>query len=62
MRSRLSTTARRRGRRLLLEDVAGAEFGRIKAATDAGVPTFSLRNVKEFSVYRSKPVKETETC
>ncbi len=44
----------------LLEDVTGAEFGRIKAVADAGVPTFSLRNVKEFSVYRSKPVKETE--
>jgi polygalacturonase len=44
----------------VLEDVEGAELGRIKAAGDAGVPTFSLRGVKDFSVYRSKPVVDTE--
>jgi polygalacturonase len=44
----------------VLDDVESAEFGRIKAGSDAGVPTFSLRNVKDFSVYRSKPVKDTE--
>jgi hypothetical protein len=44
----------------VLEDVEGAEFGRIKAAADVGVPTFSLRGVKEFSVYRSRPMKDTE--
>jgi polygalacturonase len=44
----------------VLEDVERAEFGRIKAQTDAGVPTFALRDVKEFSLYRSKPVPDTE--
>ena len=44
----------------VLADVESGEFGRIKASSDAGVPTFSLRNVKDFSVYRSKPVKDTE--
>lgn len=44
----------------VLEDVDGAEFGRIKAATDAGVPTFSLRAVKNFSVWRSRPVGDVE--
>ena len=44
----------------VLEDVEGAEFGRIKAAADAGGATFALRGVREFSVYRSKPVKDTE--
>jgi polygalacturonase len=44
----------------VLEDVEDAEFGRIKAAADVGIPTFSLRAVKGFSVYRSRPVKDTE--
>src|SRR5215831_17300943 len=44
----------------VIEDAESAEFGRIKAATDAGVPTFVLRDVKGFSVYRSRPVPETE--
>jgi len=44
----------------VLEDAENAEFGRIKAAADAGVPTFVLRDVKGFSVYRSKPVPDTE--
>ncbi len=44
----------------VLEDVEGAEFGRIKAAGDAGVPTFALNNVKDFSVFRSKPMPDTE--
>jgi polygalacturonase len=44
----------------VLEDAENVEFGRIKAATDAGVPTFVLRDVKGFSVYRSKPVPDTE--
>jgi polygalacturonase len=43
----------------VLEDVEGAEFGRIKAA-DAGVPTFVLGNVRDFSVFRSRPVPDTE--
>ena len=44
----------------VLEDAENAEFGRIKAATDAGVPTFVLRDVKNFSLYRSRPVPDTE--
>jgi len=44
----------------VLEDAENAEFGRIKATTDAGVPTFMLRDVKNFSLYRSRPVPDTE--
>ncbi len=44
----------------VLDDVEAADFGRIKAATDAGVPTFSLNQVRDFSVVRSKPVPDTE--
>lgn len=44
----------------VLDDVEGADFGRIKAATDHGVPTFSLNQVRDFSVGRSKPVPDTE--
>ena len=44
----------------VLEDAENVEFGRIKATTDAGVPTFVLRDVRGFSVYRSKPVPDTE--
>jgi polygalacturonase len=44
----------------LLEDVGGAEFGRIKTPVNAGVPTFVLKQVHDFSVFRSKPVPDTE--
>ncbi len=44
----------------VVEDAENAEFGRIKAASDAGVPTFVLRDVKNFSLYRSRPVPDTE--
>ena len=44
----------------VLEDAENTEFGRIKAATDAGIPTFVLRNVKSFSLYRSRPVPDAE--
>jgi polygalacturonase len=44
----------------VLEDVEGADFGRIKAGTMAGAPTFVLNKVKSFSVFRSKPVLDTE--
>lgn len=43
-----------------LDDVESAAFGRIKAPTDAGVPTFSLNQVRDFSVVRSKPVVDTD--
>jgi polygalacturonase len=44
----------------VLEDVEGADFGRIKAGTMAGAPMFILSNVKYFSVFRSRPVPDTE--
>jgi hypothetical protein len=44
----------------VLDDVEGADFGRIKAATDHGVATFSLNQVRDFSVARSKPVADME--
>jgi len=46
----------------VLDDVEGSEFGRIKAAADVGVPTFGLNNVRDFSVFRSKPVPDTEVA
>jgi polygalacturonase len=44
----------------VLEDVEGADFGRIKAGTMLGAPVFVLNNVKYFSVWRSRPVPDTE--
>ncbi|HZQ93883.1 MAG TPA: glycoside hydrolase family 28 protein [Candidatus Sulfotelmatobacter sp.] len=44
----------------VLDDVEGADFGRIRASSDAGVPMFALNQVREFSVVRSKPVADTE--
>ncbi len=44
----------------LLEDVQGAEFGRIKVPVAAGIPTFRLSNVRDFAVYRSRPVPDAE--
>ena len=44
----------------VLDDVEDAAFGRIKAATDAGTPTFSLNQVREFSVARSRPLADVD--
>jgi len=44
----------------VVDDVEGGDFGRIKAGLTSGVPTFALSDVKNFSVYRSKPVPDTE--
>jgi hypothetical protein len=44
----------------VLEDVEGADFGRIKGGASSGVSTFTLNNVRDFSVWRSKPVPDTE--
>jgi hypothetical protein len=46
----------------VVEDVDGADFGRIKVAVTAGVPTFAVSNVRSFSVYRSKPVPDTDVA
>ena len=43
-----------------LEDVEDATFGRMKVPVTAGAPTFVLERVRGFSVFRSKPVKDTE--
>ena len=45
-----------------LEDVRGAEFGRIKVAVREGVATFRLSNVRDFAVYRSRPVRDAEVA
>ncbi len=44
----------------VLEDVQDATFGRIKVPFSGTVPTFVLNQVKEFSIFRSKPVPDTE--
>jgi len=44
----------------VVEDVQGADFSRIKVPSTAGVPTFALSNVKDFSVRHSQPVPDTE--
>jgi polygalacturonase len=46
----------------VLEDVKDATFGRMKVPVNAGVPTFVLNQVQEFSVFRSKPVPDTEVA
>ncbi len=46
----------------VLEDVEDATFGRMKVPVNAGVPTFVLNRVKEFSVFRSKPVPDAEVA
>ncbi len=43
----------------VLEDVQGADFLRIKTQRAAGVPTFVLRKVGDFSTYLSRPVPDT---
>jgi hypothetical protein len=43
----------------VIDDVDGADFGRIKLTPTAGVPTFALSDTRDFSVYRSKPVPDT---
>jgi polygalacturonase len=45
-----------------LEDVERAEFGRIKVPVREGIPTFTLSNVRDFAVYRSRPVRDTEVA
>ncbi len=44
----------------VVEDADGAEFGRIKVPAAAGVPAFALSEVRDFSVWRSKPVADME--
>jgi polygalacturonase len=44
----------------VLNDVQGAEFDRVKVSLSASVPTFVLNDVRDFSVFRSKPLPDTE--
>ena len=44
----------------VLEDVQDATFGRMKLPVHAGVPTFVLHQVKDFSVFRSQPLADVE--
>ncbi len=44
----------------VLDDVQGADFAGVKVQPSAGVPTFVLHDVRDFSVFRSKPVPDTE--
>ena len=46
----------------VLEDVQDATFGRLKVPVSAGVPTFSLHGVKDFNVFRSKPVPDADVA
>jgi hypothetical protein len=41
-----------------LEDVGGADFFHVKAQKAQGVPTFVLKNVRDFSVQQSRPVSD----
>jgi polygalacturonase len=43
----------------VLEDVKGADFFHVRAQKTEGVPTFSLKNVSDFSVQQSRPVADT---
>jgi hypothetical protein len=43
----------------VLDQVKGADFEHVKAQKASGVPTFVLRDVEGFSVYRSSPVADT---
>ncbi|HEY6187586.1 MAG TPA: glycoside hydrolase family 28 protein [Pyrinomonadaceae bacterium] len=43
----------------VLEDVKGADFFHVRAQQTEGVPTFSLKNVSDFSVQQSRPVADT---
>ncbi len=44
----------------ILDDVKGAEFHNVGAQTAEGVPTFILKNVRDFSSFQCKPVPDTQ--
>lgn len=46
----------------VLEDVQDATFGRLKVPVSAAGPTFVLKQVKDFSVFRSKPVPDADVA
>jgi len=44
----------------ILDDVKGAEFNNVRAQTAPDVPTFVLKNVKEFNAYQCESVPDTQ--
>lgn len=44
----------------VLNDVQGADFRFLKLPQANGIPNFVLENVRDFSVFKSKPVADTE--
>jgi hypothetical protein len=44
----------------LLNDVTGADFWHVQANVSAGTPMFSLADVSDFALLRSKPVKDAK--
>jgi hypothetical protein len=44
----------------VLDDVRGADFQHVKAQKAAGVPTFVLRNVEDFTARGCTPVPDTK--
>jgi hypothetical protein len=44
----------------VLHNVLGADFERVKVPSVAGAPTFVLNDVRDFGVFRSRPVPDTE--
>jgi polygalacturonase len=44
----------------VLHNVLGADFERVKVPSVAGAPTFVLNDVRDFAVFRSRPVPDTE--
>jgi polygalacturonase len=43
----------------VLDDVHGADFIHVKSEQATGVPTFSLKDVSDFSIYLSRPIPDT---
>jgi polygalacturonase len=43
----------------VLDDVHGADFIHVKSEQATGVPTFSLKDVSDFSIYLSPPIPDT---
>jgi polygalacturonase len=44
----------------ILDDVTKAEFHNVEAQKTEGVPSFVLKNVKDFSTFQCKPVSDTQ--
>ena len=44
----------------ILDDVTKAEFHNVEAQKAEGVPSFILKNVKDFSTIQCKPVSDTQ--